>query len=65
MALRNTGDRIDLHIKLTDYHLKILDSLSIEYAMSRSKVIAGLLEEYADRIRLDTNELADRKKETP
>lgn len=58
MALKKIGRRIDLHIKLDEHHLKLLDSLSIEYAMPRSRVIAGLLEEYADRIRLDTTDRA-------
>lgn len=47
MPLERTGDRVDIHIWLPERHVAVLDRLAKQFDMSRAKVIAGLLDDYA------------------
>lgn len=45
----NKGDQKDLHIKLYERELQILDRLAVEHNSSRSSVIGALLRDHADK----------------
>ena len=45
----NKGDQKDLHIKLYQRELQILDRLAAVNRTSRSAIVGGLLRDYAER----------------
>lgn len=50
-VFKRKGDRVDVHIWLDVRHCATLDAIAAEYGLSRAAVIAGLLEEYEERMK--------------
>lgn len=49
MIFQKKGERVDMHLKLPEYHAKILDRICREFELSRSQVVADLLDDYLKR----------------
>ena len=49
LADLDKGDQKDLHIKLYERELRVLDRLALEHNSSRSSVIGALLRVHADK----------------
>ena len=47
MPFEKQGDRVDIHIWLSERHVAVLDRLARQFELSRAKVIAGLIYDYA------------------
>lgn len=49
MIFQKKGERIDMHLKLPEYHAQILDRICREFELSRAQVVADLLDDYLKR----------------
>lgn len=50
-AFRKKEDRVDIHIWLEVRHVATIDALARTYNLSRAQIIAGLIEEYEERMK--------------
>lgn len=50
-AFRKKEDRVDVHIWLEVRHVATIDALAKSYNLSRAQIIAGLIEEYEERMK--------------